>query len=160
MVNPRHQTPHGQSVAKPHMLSVPYISRKIWVLFVSFITVQSCDMHKLLSALWPDGRIRLFAYYTTSSCGRFWTNKMIFRYILSSVCLRLSQFSQSSSMQHMGLYVFSLPISLMMIMKINVLYAIVIIKSEVWPSFHCLGSGHEKRYALNVFLYHFGSYWT
>ena len=46
-------------------------------------------------------------------------------------------------MQYMGLCVFSLPISLMMIVKIPVPNLIIIIKSEVWPICHCLWLGHE-----------------
>ena len=42
----------------------------------------------------------------------------------------------------MGLWVFSLPISLMMIVRVRVLYVITIIKSEVWPTCHCYGLGH------------------
>ena len=34
--------------------------------FVSFITVQSYDVHKQLNTLWLDGLIRLFASYSTS----------------------------------------------------------------------------------------------
>ena len=49
------------------------------------------------------------------------------RYILLSVCLRLSQFSQSSVMQYFGLCVFSLPIYLLMIVKIFALHHIIII---------------------------------
>ena len=44
-----------------------------------------------------------------------WTSKMIVRYILSSLCLRLSQSSQSSFIQYMRLCVFSLPNYLVMI---------------------------------------------
>ena len=43
---------------------------------------------------------------------------MLVRYILSSVCLRLSQFSEFSFMQYMGLCVLSLPISLLMIVTV------------------------------------------
>ena len=62
--------------------------------------------------------------------GCFWEFKIylystvavIIWYILSSVCLRLNQLSQlffmkSSFMQYMGLWAFSLPISLMMIVR-------------------------------------------
>ena len=63
---------------------------------------------------------------------------------LSRVCLTLSQFSQLSFMQYMGLCVFSLPIYLMMIVIIHALKLIIdIIKSEVWPIYHYLGLGHE-----------------
>ena len=65
------------------------------------------------------------------------------------LCLRLSQLS---SMQYMGLCVFSLPISHMMIVIIRVLYLITKINSEVWPICHCLWLGHETMvYALYIF---------
>ena len=38
---------------------------------------------------------------------------------------------------YMGLCVFSWPFSLMVIVRINLLYLIIIIKSEVWPIYHC-----------------------
>ena len=60
------------------------------------------------------------------------TSKMIVRYILPSVCVRLSQFSQLSVMQYMGLCVFSLLMSLTTIVRIRVL-RLIIIKSEVLP---------------------------
>ena len=46
---------------------------------------------------------------------RLWTYKMPVRYILSSVWVRLSIFSQLSIIQYIGLCVFSLPSSLVMI---------------------------------------------
>ena len=49
---------------------------------------------------------------------------------LSSVCLRLSHFSQVSFMQYMGLCVFSLPPSRMVIVRIHVLYPIIIMQKE------------------------------
>ena len=73
---------------------------------------------------------------------RYWTSKILQGYILSSVCLRLSQFSQLSLMQYVGLCVFSLPIYLMMIVIIHVLY-LIIMKSGVWLICHCLWLGHE-----------------
>ena len=68
------------------------------------------------------------------SCKCIWTyqtSKVLARYILSSVSLRSSQFSQLSFMQYMGLCVFSLPISLMIIERICALYLIIIIELEV-----------------------------
>ena len=106
-------------------------------------------VRKWSSTLWPDGRTCFFAHYTTSLsslCNHIWrylNSKMLVGSILSSVCLRLSQFSQLSFMLYMGLCVFSLPIYRMIIVKICVLYLVVIIKSEVWPICHCLGLGHE-----------------
>ena len=63
-------------------------------------------------------------YITSSLCKliwRHWTYKMSVRYILSSVWVRLSIFSQISFIQYMGLYVFSLPISLVIIERIYTL---------------------------------------
>ena len=70
-------------------------------------------------------------------------SKMFVKYILLSVCLRFSKFSQVSFVYYMGLCVFNLPIPLMMIAKMCILYLIIIIKSEVRPICHCLGLGHE-----------------
>ena len=50
-----------------------------------------------------------------------WTYEMPVRYILSSVWVRLSTFSQLSIIQYMGLCVFSLPIPLVMIKRIYTL---------------------------------------
>ena len=65
------------------------------------------------------------------------------RYILPSVWVRLNIFSPLSIIQYVGHYVFSLPISLVMIERIYILCLIIIIKSEVWTITHCLGLGHE-----------------
>ena len=73
----------------------------------------------------------------------YWTSKMLVRYI------------QLSFMQYMGLCVISLPISLMMIVRICVLYLITIIKSEVWPICHCLGLGHETMKMRCMFFFFF-----
>ena len=50
-----------------------------------------------------------------------------------SVCLRLGNFSQLSSMQYMGLCIFSLPISLMMILRMPVLDLIITINQKYDP---------------------------
>ena len=78
---------------------------------------------KWWDTLWPVGRVRLFADYTislSSLCRLIWwhwTIKMLVRYMLPSVCLRLRQFSQLSFVQDMGLCVFSLPNSPVMIVR-------------------------------------------
>ena len=98
---------------------------------------------------WLADHTRLFIQYTISlslMCKliwRHWTYKMPVRYILSSVWVRLSIFSPSSIIQYVGLYIFSLPISVVMIEIIYILCFIIIIKSEVWTITHCLGLGHE-----------------
>ena len=84
------------------------------------------------------------------------TYKMPVRYILSSVWVRLSIFSPLSIIQYVGLYVFSLPIYLVMIQRIYILCLIIIIKSEVWTNTHCLGLGHETMVSavcLFIFLW-------
>ena len=48
---------------------------------------------------------------------RHWTIKILVRYMLPSVCLRLKQFCQLSFIQYMGLCVFSLPNSPAMIVR-------------------------------------------
>ena len=74
----------------------------------------------------------------------YWTAKMLVGYILSRVCLRSGQFSQSSFIQYMGLCVFSWPFSLVMVTWISVLDLIIIIKSEVWPiCVWCTSSPHH-----------------
>ena len=72
-----------------------------------------------------------------------WTYKLLSRYILANVCLRLSQFFQLYFTQYMGRFVFSWPISLATIVRICVFYLIIIIKSEVWTVSHYFGWGHE-----------------
>ena len=79
---------------------------------------------KWSDTFWPADRIRLFVHYTISLSSlcklicRHWTYEMSARYILSSVWVRLSIFSSSSIIQYMGLYVFSLPNSLVMVERI------------------------------------------
>ena len=103
--------------------------------------------------------LRLFVQYTISLSSlckltwRNWTYKMHVRYILSSVSVRLSIFSPLSIIQYMGLYVFSLPISLVVIERIYILFLIIIIKSEVWTITHCLGLGHETMVSAVWVLY-------
>ena len=67
-----------------------------------------CALHHLISSL-------------CKLIWRHWIYKMPVRYILSSVWVRLSIFCQLSIMQYIGLCVFSLPISLMMIERIYTL---------------------------------------
>ena len=82
-------------------------------------------------------------HYCAYFIWRHWTYKMPVRYGLSSVWVRLSIWSQLSIIQFVGLCVFSLPISFVMIEIIYIPCLIIIIKSEVWTITHCLGLGHE-----------------
>ena len=108
--------------------------------------------------------LRLFAHYITplsSLCRliwRYWTSTMLDRFILLSVCLR---WSHTSRLTIYGLCVFSLPIYLMMNVRIRVLYLIIISKSEVWAIRHCLRLGHETMVCtvcLSIFLRPFCKY--
>ena len=65
--------------------------------------------------------ITLPHYHHYVNVWRCFTSKMFVMYILSSVCLRLRIFSQLYFMQYTGLCVFSLPTSLVMIVRIRVL---------------------------------------
>ena len=61
----------------------------------------------------------------------------------------------SVNLPSLGLCVFSLPISFLMIERIYILCLIIIIKSEVWSITHCLGLGHETMVCavcLSIFL--------
>ena len=114
--------------------------------YVSVVVCLRCLLHHILSLIaytFPENRdfvfitvvqftmssniIRLFVHNTISLSSlckliwRHWTYKMAVRYILSSVWMRLSIFSQLSIIQYMGLCVFSLPISLVMIEMIYTL---------------------------------------
>ena len=106
------------------------------------------DECKYSDTFWLADRTRLFVQYTISLSSlckliwRYWTYEMPVRYILSSVWIILSTFSPLSIIQYVGLYVFSLPISLVMIEKIYIIGLIIIVKSEVWIITHCLGLGH------------------
>ena len=113
------------------------------VLMTTFCLHSSCCQQnmKLSSVIHDEVMICLNVVFvclhiTSSHCcrhvWRHWTYKTPVMYILSSVCLRLSLFFQSSFMQYMGLCVFTLPFSLVIVMRIYVLDLVVTIKSDVW----------------------------
>ena len=92
-----------------------------------------------IGALYCAHKIRNVGCFKLSLLGRcrlseaqwgYSTSNMLVGYILSNLCLRLCQFSQLFFMQYTGLYVFSITISLMVIVRIHVFYLIIIIKSE------------------------------
>ena len=103
-----------------HLLRIH--SRKTGILF----SLLLCSLWwvQIAGYVWLADRVRLFVHYTISLSSlckliwRHWTYKMSVRYILSSVWVRLSIFSQLSIVHYMGLCVFSSPISLMMTGKI------------------------------------------
>ena len=87
--------------------------------------------------------ITLPHYHHCADIWKYGTSKMLFRYILSSVYLQLCQLSQLSSIHCVWLRVFGLPIYLMIIVRIQVLYLIIIVKSEVWLICLCFGLARE-----------------
>ena len=109
-----------------------YVPGKPGICFHYYCAVY--DNCKYSDTFWLADRTRLFLQYTISLSSlcklirRYWTYEMPVRYILSSVWVRLSIFSPLSIIQYVGLYVFSLPISLVMIERIYILCLIIIIK--------------------------------
>ena len=100
----------------------------------------------------PEGRIRLLAHYNIiksfimQSYLKASTYQMLVRYIYICVwhmCLTLNKFSKLFFTQYIGLCVFSLPISHVMIVRVCVLDLINVIKSEILFISHCLGLSHE-----------------
>ena len=130
-----------------------------YIIFCHLLHIRSGKTDNLFSLLlcslwWMQiGGYVSFVQYTISLSSfrkiiwRHWTYEMLVRWILSSVWVRLSTFSQllvvQSITQYVGLCVFSLPTPLVMIEIIYILCLIIIIKSEVWTITHCLGLGHE-----------------
>ena len=102
-----------------------YVPGKSFICFHYYCAVY--DECKYSDTLWLADRTRLFVQYTISLSSlckliwRHWTYKMPVRYILSSVWVRLSIFSPLSIIWYVWLYVFSLPISLVMIEIICIL---------------------------------------
>ena len=99
---------------------------------------------------------RSYSFVCANVIWRHWTYKMPVRYNLSSVWVRLSILSQLSIIQYVGLFVFSLPIIFVMIERIYILCLIIIIKSEVLTSTHCLWLCHETMVCavcLSIFLW-------
>ena len=133
----------GCTIIFCHLLHI-YIPGKLGFCFHFWCSVYG--ICKQSDTLWPVGRVRLFEDYTISLSSlcrliwRHWTTKMLVRYMLPSVCLRLRQFSQSSFIQYMGLCVFSLPISPVMIVRMCTLSYY---HHQTGSINHCLGLGHE-----------------
>ena len=139
-----------------------YVPGKPGISFHYYCAVY--DECKYSDTFWLADRTRLFVQYAISLSSlckliwRHWTYKMPLRYILSSVWVRLNIFSPLSILQYLGLYVFSLPISLVMIERIYILCLIIIIQSEVWTITYGLGLGHETMVSavcFSIFLYHY-----
>ena len=136
-----------------------YVPEKLGICFHHYCAVYvEC---KYSDTFWLADCTRLFVQYTISLSSlckliwRHWTYKMPVRYILLSVWVRLSIFSPLSIIQYVVLYVFSLPISVVMIERIYIL-CLIIIKSEEWAITNCLELGHETMVSavcLSIFLW-------
>ena len=129
--------------------------------FVFIGIVQFMMSANSQDTFWLEDRIRLFVHYTISLSSfcrliwRHWTYKMPVRYSLSSVWVRQGIFSQLPFTKYVGLCVFSLPISPVMIERLYIRCLIIIITSELWTITHCLGLGHETwvcAVCLSVFV--------
>ena len=106
-----------------------YVPGKAGICFHYYCAVY--DECKYSDTFWLADRTRLFVQYTISLSSLCKTYKMPVRYILSSVWVTLSILSPLSIIQYVGMYVFTFPISLVMIERIYILCLIIIIKSEV-----------------------------
>ena len=117
-----------------YVLSTVMIRPKLVDRLVNSISEPSIELlefnfiNKYSDTFWLADRVRLFIHYIislSSLCKLIWghwTYEMPVIYILSSVWVRLSIFSQLSILQYMGLCVFGLPISLVMIERIYTFY--------------------------------------
>ena len=135
-----------------------YVPGKPGICFHYYCAVY--DECKYLDTFWLADRTRV---YSTPShyhhCANLFEGmvhiKCLSRYIFSSVWVRLSIFSPLYIIQYVGLYVFSLPISLVMIGRIYIL-CLIIIKPNVWTITHCLGLGREPMVSAvchSIFLF-------
>ena len=144
-------------VVPAYCVDFTYIPGKLRFAFFNFCTaLWRVPIVEYIMARWLDSFVCTLHYLIIiimHTIWRYWTSKIFVRYILSSVCLRLSELS---FMQYMGLCVFSSPFSLMMIVRKYVLHLITITNSELWPICHCLWLGHDTMVCaewLFIFLY-------
>ena len=120
-------TKHSKAVTVCIFLGIYCIS---WHYHVHYCVIcHYCAVYdecKYSHTFWLADRTCLFVQYAISLSSfckliwRHWTYKMPVRYILLSVWVRLSIFSPLSIIQHVRLYVFSLPISVVMIERIYI----------------------------------------
>ena len=84
-----------------HMLSVSYISRESWIVSLSLCNLMVCAnnrVHRVNGTIFVfvSLHIALPHYHHYAGMWKYWTFKMLVMYILSSVCLVLNLFSQST----------------------------------------------------------------
>ena len=138
-----------------------HISGTLGSCFNYWCSVYWCSVYgirKWSDTLWTAGRVRLCADYTISSSSlckliwRNWISKMLVRYMLPSVCLRLRQFTSLSFIQYMGLRVFSLPNSPVMIV-------IMCIAEHTAPQYSQLRLPNSSTSGTNHSKWHFHRPW-
>ena len=101
-----------------HYIYIPVTLGLCFHYWCSVYSICKCS-----DTLWHISRVRLFANYTISLLSlcriiwRHWSTKMLVKCMLPSVCLRLRQFSKLSFNQYIGLRVFSLPNSPVLIVR-------------------------------------------
>ena len=122
----------------------------------TFSALRSCDVNVMLrQTFWLANRNRLFVLYTislSSLCKHIWRHIKCPSDIFCRVC-KIKHTSQLSMMQYMGLCVFSLRISFVMIERIYIpCLIIIVIKSEVWTIIHCWGLGHETMVSMSRYI--------
>ena len=107
-----------------------YDSILMWYVHGSEYGSNTCDLrhlsqlfllhvHPSFMTFIHDNYISLSSFWKL--IWRHWTTKMLVNYWLPSVCLRLRQLSQLSFIQYMGLCIFSLPNSPVMIVRMCIL---------------------------------------
>ena len=143
-----------------HFLSlIAYIFREKRFFFHCYCAVY--DECKYSDTIWLADHVRLFVHYTISLSSlckliwKQWTYEMPVRYILSSVWVRLGIFSQLPIIQYMGLCVFSLPISLVLIERIYILsyYHHQIGSMNYYPLFGVRSWNNGMR-CMSLYSYH------
>ena len=128
-----------------------YVPGKPGICFHYYCAVY--DECKYSDTFWLADRTRLFVHHliiiivqTYLKALNLWNACQI--YFVE--CVRLTIFSPLPIIQYVGLYVFSLPISLVMIVLLSSL------KSEVWTTTHRLGLCHETMVSavcLSIFFW-------
>ena len=125
-----------------------YVPGKPEICFHYYCAVY--DECKYSDTFWLADRTRLFGQYTISLSSlckliwRHWNYKIIVRYILSSVWVRLSIFSPYPLYNMWGCMFTVYPFLLWWLREYEYILCLIIInKSEVWTITHCLGLGHE-----------------
>ena len=109
-----------------HILSlIAYAFQENWdfvfIIIVQFMMSANIRIHFGLQIVFVCFYITPSHYHHCANLSEDIEHKMPVRYILLSLWVRLSIFSQLSIIQYMGLCVFSLPISLVMIERIYTL---------------------------------------